>query len=125
MIERTNPSTGEGTLAVAVAAVVGAVPGVARLCGGKAGEIATYLPGRRVSGVRISDDGVDVHLVARWVASLPQLAQDVRTALRPVVGDRPVSVFVEDVEVAALESRGTAPTPPGTGDENSWARSVI
>lgn len=119
------PSSRAGTLAEAVAALASAVPGVARLSGGKAGEVATYLPGRRVSGVRILPDSVEVHLVARWVASLPQLAQDVRSALHPLVGDRAVSVFVEDVEVAVLEPSSTGPTPAGSGDESSWTKTVI
>ena len=38
---------------------------VARLSGGLAGEVATYLPGRRVAGIRIGDDEVEVHIVAR------------------------------------------------------------
>lgn len=120
------PSSADGMLAEAVAAGVCAVPGVARLSGGKAGQVATYLPGRRVSGVRIMSDSVEVHLVARWVASLPRLAQDVRAALHPLVAGRVVSVFVEDVESAELEPVGTA--PPVAHDsrgEISWAKSVI
>jgi len=124
----TVPTSTDGLLAEAVAAGVCAVPGVARLSGGKAGQVATYLPGRRVSGVRIMGDIVEVHLVARWVASLPQLAQEVRAALDPLVAGRAVSVFVEDVESAELEPPGTATEPPVDNDsrsEISWAKSVI
>jgi len=138
------PTSADGLLAEAVAAAASAVPGVARLSGGKAGQVATYLPGRRVSGVRITSDSVEVHLVARWVASLPQLAEDIRAALDPLVGGRAVSVFVEDVESGVLEPAGAAPetseavsqasrsapvSPDGVSTdcrgEISWAKSVI
>ncbi len=122
------PPPGEGMLAEAVAAVMSTVPGVARLSGGKAGEVATYLPGQRVSGVRVSGDDVEVHLVARWVASLPQLADDVRAALDPLVAGRSVSVFVEDVEAGPLGSLSTAPAAGGgeIGDgEIAWAKTLI
>jgi hypothetical protein len=69
-------------------------------------------------------DSVAVHLVARWVASLPQLARDVHSALHTLVGDRPVSVFVEDVEAEVLEPLSTEPAPPTSG-ENSRAKTVI
>jgi hypothetical protein len=126
------PTSADGTLAEAVAAGACAVPGVARLSGGKAGQVATYLPGRRVSGVRVTGDSVEVHLVARWVASLPQLAQDVRAALDPLVAGRAVTVFVEDIESAVLEPPSpardplsTTPTAPDSHGEISWAKSVI
>jgi uncharacterized alkaline shock family protein YloU len=74
-------------------------PQVARLSGGFAGEVATYLPGRSVSGVRLTDDEVEVHIVARWGLNLPEVADAVREAVRPVAGGLRVSVYVEDIEV--------------------------
>ena len=68
-------------MAEAIAAAATNVPGVAGLAGGKFGQIATYAPGRKVNGVRFAGDAVEVHLVAEWVESLPQLADDVRAAL--------------------------------------------
>ena len=38
-----------------VAAAVRSVPGVAGLHAGMFGEVGTYLPGRRVAGIRIVD----------------------------------------------------------------------
>lgn len=73
-------------------------PSVARMAGGAHGEIATYLPGRRVQGVRILEDRVEVHVVARWRASLPGVAEEVRRSLRPVVGVVPVEVYIDDIE---------------------------
>ena len=45
-----------------VAAAVRAVPGVADLHAGMFGEVGTYLPGRRVSGVRLGEADTDIHV---------------------------------------------------------------
>ena len=86
-----------GVMAEAIAAAATNVPGVAGLAGGKFGQVATYAPGRKVNGVRFAGDAVEVHLVAEWVESLPQLADDVRAALDTLTSGRSVSVFVDDI----------------------------
>jgi len=53
-------------LADRVAAVVLAVDGVIALHGGVFGETATYLPGRRVPGVRLSQESTDLHLTLAY-----------------------------------------------------------
>lgn len=86
-----------------LAAAVLAVPGVLDLHGGLLGEVATYLPGRRVAGIRLRDaeDGEDatteVHLVVAVDAPLHDTVEAVRAAVRPLVGPGPVHVTVEDV----------------------------
>jgi uncharacterized alkaline shock family protein YloU len=85
----------------AVAAAALGSPLIAGLSGGRLGEIATYLPGRRVVGVRQADGVVELHVVARWGTSLPEVAEVVRAAVAPYVDGRPVAVFVEDIEVPA------------------------
>ena len=85
----------------AVAAAVAAVPGVARLSRGSTVEIATYLPERRVHGVRVRDDAVDVHVVARSGRVLPELADEIRRAVATVAPDLPVGVYVDDIEEPA------------------------
>ncbi len=55
----------------AVVAAALSCPDVARLSGGLVGEVATYLPGRQVTGVRFTDEEVEVHIVARWGPPLP------------------------------------------------------
>ncbi len=79
-----------------VVQVVLAMPGVAGL-GGSAAE-ATYLPGRRVTGVRYTDDGVEVHVVMRWEPDLRAAAAAVRHAVE-ALGLGPVHVVVSDVDV--------------------------
>ena len=83
----------------AVAAAAQACPLVAGLAGGRFGEVATYLPGKRIVGVREVDGAVEVHVVARWGTPLPQLADVVRAAVAPYAGGLGVAVFVEDIEL--------------------------
>jgi len=80
----------------AVAALVLAVPGVARLHPGRFGEVATYLPGRRVTGVKLTDDRVEVHVVIADDEPIRALAQQIHAAVAAVV-TVPVQVFVEDL----------------------------
>lgn len=92
-----------------VAAAALASPLVADLTGGHLAEAATYLPGRRLVGVRRAGDAIEVHVVARWGASLPDVADAVRSAVSPYAGGRPVSVFIDDIEVPGPEPADAAP----------------
>lgn len=88
------------TLAEQVEAVVLAVPGVVRMDGGRFGGLGTYLPGRRVTGVRIDDEagGTEVHIVvdaSRPVTATAGLVQRAVSAIAPM----PVHVHVEDIDV--------------------------
>ena len=62
--EATDPAE----LVDRVAAAVRAVPGVHDLHGGAFGEVAAYLPGRRVPGLRVGSDVEtwEIHLSVRW-----------------------------------------------------------
>lgn len=103
----TSPETGAepiGTGPVAahlvdadliVAAVLGC-PSVAALHGGRFGEVATYLPGRRVPGVRHDGGRVAVHVVGRYPASVTDIAGQVRDAVAAVLPGPVVDVTVED-----------------------------
>jgi uncharacterized alkaline shock family protein YloU len=79
-----------------VAQAARSVPGVHDLHGGVVGEVATYLPGRRVTGVRLRDEGCAVHVVLDWDADIAGTAERVRAAVRSLVSG-PVDVTVEDV----------------------------
>jgi uncharacterized alkaline shock family protein YloU len=82
-----------------VAGLVLSVPGVVRLHAGVFGEAATYLPGRRVSGVRLGDDVVEVHVVVATGVSIRDVAQHIHSVVGGVV-TAPVHVLVEDVDPA-------------------------
>ena len=97
--------TGQAVLADAVAAAARSVPGVADLHTGAFGEVATYLPRRRVNGVRLRDDVTEIHVVLSWGSPLLQTADRVRAAVSGLV-TTPVEVTVEDV----VGPTTTAPT---------------
>lgn len=83
-------------LADEVAAAVSKVRGVARLM---PGPVATYLPGRTVSGVAVRDGTVVIRVAARYGESLPEVADQVRAASRKAAPDLRVDVLIDDVEV--------------------------
>lgn len=85
----------------AVAAVVQALPVVRSLSGGRFGEVATYLPGRRVQGVRVRGENVEVHVVAGPDVPRPVVGTTVRGAVLALAGGRAVDVHVDDIEVRA------------------------
>jgi hypothetical protein len=80
-----------------VAVAVLAVPGVVRLHGGRFGGLGTYLPGRRVQGVRIDDEGTEVHVVVSDRIPVPDTAARIRRAVS-AVAPMPVRVHVEDID---------------------------
>jgi uncharacterized alkaline shock family protein YloU len=83
--------------------IVRAVTGcaaVAGLTGAPGGPVATYLPGRTVSGVAVRTGEVEVCVVARYGPPLPQVAEQVRQAVAPLVPDRVVNVVIGDIDVA-------------------------
>ena len=81
---------------------------VARISSGPFGEVATYLPGRRVPGIRLTDHTIEVHVVARWGVRVSDLAAEVRAAVQPTAAGRSVDVHVDDVEIPAW------PVPSGS-----------
>ncbi|TDO68378.1 hypothetical protein EV651_102297 [Kribbella sp. VKM Ac-2571] len=79
-----------------IATAARSVPGVADLHGGMFGEIGTYLPGGRVTGVRVSDRRVEVHVTLYLDYPVRATGDAVRSAVEPLV-DLPVYVTVEDL----------------------------
>jgi len=102
-LENLAPPVPETADLVAAAAL--AVDGVADLHTGTFGEVATYLPGRRVSGVRITADVTEVHLVLRWGAPVLATADAVRVAVQPLVAT-PVDIAVQDVVDPSADQPG-------------------
>lgn len=80
-----------------IAALVLACPAVAGLSGGPYGAAATYLVGRKVAGVRINPDTVEVHVVSRFGPTVGELAEQIRAALAGRVLGRTVDIVVEDL----------------------------
>ncbi len=85
------------TTADEVAAAVAAAPGVSRLSGGHLGGVGTYLPGRRVTGVVLREEDLEVHVIGRYGTPAGAIAAEVRQAAEPFAGRRPVHVIIEDL----------------------------
>jgi len=96
----------------AIAAAVRRCGTVSDLSTGAIGEVATYLPGRRVAGVRITEDGIDVHVVGRFGPTMEAIGDEVRAAASAAAPGRPVSVYIDDLagpEAPAALTSGTKP----------------
>ena len=95
------PAPSGQEVAEAVAQLALAVPGVERLHPGAFGEVGTYLPGRRVPGIRLRPDSVEVHVVVQRAlldrrVPLPQVAERIHRAVGALTGG-PVHVFIDDL----------------------------
>lgn len=93
----------------AVAAVSLACPLVAAMSGGVLGEVATYLPGRRVHGVRLGADGIEVHVIGVFGPRMSDIADQVRAAVQPLAPGQAVSVHIDDLADPAPTSPSASP----------------
>ncbi|AJW41540.1 hypothetical protein NY08_3530 [Rhodococcus sp. B7740] len=92
----TDPHMTERDRSEDIADAVLAVDGVVGLHGGMFGEAATYLPGRRIAGIRIGDEGTEVHVTLEFGIAVRDTADAVRSTVAAMV-DGPVHVTVEDI----------------------------
>jgi hypothetical protein len=84
-------------LADRIAAIVSKCPDVAGLTQNPGFPVATYLPGRTVSGVAVRPAEVEICVVARYGPPLAEVAAQVRQAVEPVVPGRVVDVVIGDI----------------------------
>jgi hypothetical protein len=96
----------------AIASAARRCPAVADLHGGGLVQVATYLPGRRVDGVRVADDSVLVSVVAVWGMPLVAHTGQVRAAVAPLAGERRVDVHVADIRLPGEETPALPPAEP-------------
>ena len=85
--------------AAAVAAL--ATDGVRSLGKGRFSEAATYGAGEKVSGVVVTPEEVEVHVIAAYPLRrpIPQLAQNIRDNVGAHAGGRRTVVVIEDLEM--------------------------
>ncbi|MEU6645474.1 hypothetical protein ABZ863_23375 [Saccharomonospora sp. NPDC046836] len=90
-------------LADAIATEVSTHPSVVRLDGGALGTLATYLPRRKIVGVRVTepDEPIDIGVVLRLGRRLPEVTGELRERVRAIAGNVPVNVTVTDVVPAS------------------------
>ena len=74
--------------------------------------VATYLPGRQVSGVQLEGDRIRVGVVGAMGVPIPVLAAQVRAAVAPLAHGRAVDVDVVDIQPLPA---GRVPVPPPLG----------
>lgn len=86
----------------AIEQAVVACSGVIGLSGGPTGTVATYLPGRKVTGVRVVGSSVEIHVVGRWDVPVPSLADQVRSQVAPLVRGYTTEIIVEDLSEPVL-----------------------
>lgn len=98
-----TPATAPPT-AREVADAVTAVEGVTGLHGGTFGEVATYLPGGRVAGVVLGDEGADIHIVVDAAHDLRGVAARVHDAVTELTG-RTATVTIEDITIGDPHKR--------------------
>ena len=80
-----------------LARLVLSCPAVVAMHGGVVGEAATYLPGARVTGLRVLPARVEVHVVVRWPVPADEVAAQVLAVTGQLVGGRRVDVVIGDV----------------------------
>ena len=103
----------EGIDIDAVVAAVRGCAGVSGLDGGQFGEVASYLPGRKVEGVVVSGGRVRVQIRSQWAVPAPELAALIKAVLVPLTGHRPVDVVIADIDDPASTPPPRAPVRPG------------
>jgi hypothetical protein len=88
-----------------IAMAVRQCAGVSALDGGPYGEVATYLPGRKIAGVVVGDGRVMVQVRSRWGIPVPELAARIAAAASSFTGHRRIDVVIADID-----------DPPGAPD---------
>jgi hypothetical protein len=105
------PAMVDGIDVEMIAGVVLRCAGVSALDGGPYGEVASYLPGRRVVGVVIGDGQVTVRVRAAWGVPAPALAALITTEVSPLAGHRLVDVVIADIDDPPCEPGQLWPDP--------------
>ena len=83
----------------AVHDLVALCPGIAGVGSGLPGAMATYLPGRRIPGVRVNPDSIELEVSIRWESSAEQVAALLRSRLGRLVAGRRIDVTFVDIEL--------------------------
>lgn len=97
----TPEAPGLGPLPVRVAEALLAHPGVAALSAGPYGTVASYLPGRRLTGVALGgpDEPARIAVVLRFGTPIEATAAELRRIVAAASGARRVDVVVTDLEM--------------------------
>lgn len=105
-----------GNQADLITAAVRACPDVTAMSVGTFGEIRCYLPGRSVPGVKLDEHSVEVHVVARYGPPLGTVAEQIASALAPLLAGRELRIAVDDIAVSDEPSGARENTAAGAAD---------
>jgi len=123
MTGSAEPALVDGVDVDAVAAAVRSCPAVDDLDGGPLEGVATYLPGRRINGIRISDSRLEVHVRGVWNVPIAEIASQIRSVLAGLTGGRLIDIVLTDVadpgQAKMLPGAPAADVPTG-GTVESW-----
>ena len=67
------------------------------LVGGRLGGAGAYLPGRRITGVAVRDQDIEVHVIGCYGVPVGTIAAEVRRAAESFASGYPVHVIIEDL----------------------------
>ncbi|MEO6956549.1 MAG: hypothetical protein ABI137_07390 [Antricoccus sp.] len=85
----------------AVAAAVRSCPGVDDLDGGPINaQLATYLPGRKIDGLKLTADTLTVQIRSMWDIPVTEVGAQIRLAVVHLVDARQVEIVVADLSPA-------------------------
>lgn len=101
-----------------VSAAVRACPGVDDLDGGAAGSVVSYLPGRRMPGLRVDDDRVTIQVRGHWGIPIADIGDEVVSAVTPLVAGRSIDIIVSDISTPDDADTGLGSTQ--TDGDGGW-----
>jgi hypothetical protein len=98
----------------AVHTAVSNCPGVAAVGSGTLAALTTYLPGRRIPGIRINPDSVELEIVADWDATAAHIASEIRVAVAGLADGRRIDITIADIVLPGEQPSqdGKGPPPP-------------
>lgn len=115
-----HPELVDGVDLDAIAAAVRGCAGVDDLDAGTIGSAASYLPGRRIAGLRVEDERVTVQVRARWGVPIPDTGRQIQSALATLVGSRKLDVVVSDVADPPSEAPLALPAGDSGSKMDTW-----
>ena len=80
-----------------IAARIDLGPSIARRSAGPTGLAVAYLPGQRLTGLRLRDDRLEVHVVMAWPATIDDVMLDLSLAVHDLWDPALVDLVVDDL----------------------------
>jgi predicted metal-dependent phosphotriesterase family hydrolase len=87
----------------ALADQLAALPAIDRLTAGPHGTVAVHRPGRRITGLRLVGDHLEIHVVLAAGYSVAEAAAQVAAATARLIPANLVDLHVDDLAVVGFE----------------------